>query len=302
MKLQSFPLQNGFFFFSFRKKNRTSIQKLVIPLCIFLMGPIQLESQESTLDRIIKKKSMVVSVNQYYEPFYIENPNPNRPGFDVEIATYLAEYLGVSLKILPVREFSEHAKKLEEGSVDIAIGAISANLERSKYVSFSEPYLVTSPAGLVNRLILPPEPEGQIITAVPFKSLRDLNTLSGISFSVKSNTPNHNWLKKNYSKSPIYSYLDDFRALNELKKNNVNVYVADSFRIQALLQKEPSLKTNYLALLSSVQEEHISMAVAKHDVKTLETINFFIKEIRRTGWLNQRINRYFSNDAWVTKK
>ncbi len=274
-----------------------------IPLLALLFLGSQLYAQKGpTMERILKKKVLAVSVNQYYEPFYIENPNPGLPGLDVEIATYYAEYLGVGLKILPVREFSNHAKYLEEGTVDIAMGAISTSIERSKRVSFTDPYLITTPAGLVNRNILPPEPEGQIITAVPFKSLRDLSTLSGISFSVRSNSTNHEWLKANFPKTPIYSYLDDFRALNELRKNNVNVYVADSFRIQALLQREPSLKSNYLPLLSSVQEEHIAVAVPKDDYALTNNLNFFIKEIRRNGWLNQKVNLYFSTNRWVPQK
>lgn len=283
-----------------KHKFDTTVSYLILLIFIFL--PIGSSYSNSTIEKILKKKSITVSVNQFYEPFYIEEPNPEFPGLDVEIASYYADYLGVSLKILPVREFSEHAKRLEDGSVDISIGAISANLERSKLVSFTDPYMFTTPAGLVNRMILPPEPEGQIITAVPFKSLRDLDSLSSVSFSVKANTPNHNWIKSNFKKSPIYSYLDDFRALNELKKNNVNVYVADSYRIQALLQSEPSLKSNYLPLLSTVQEEHLVMAVKKGDLETLQNLNFFIKEIRRNGWLNKRINKYFSNSGWVTKK
>lgn len=277
---------------------------VIISTVLFLFSGSILEAQMTspTLERILKNKSLTVSVNQYYEPFYIEDPNPRFPGLDVEIATYFADYLGVSLKILPVREFNDHATKLEDGTVDIAIGAISTNIMRSKRVSFTDPYLITTPAGLVNRNILPPEPEGQIITAAPFKSLRDLNVLPGLSFSVRSNTPNHDWLKSNYSNVPIYTYLDDFRALNELRKNNVNVYVADSFRIQALLQREPSLKSNYLPLLTPVQEEHLAMAVKKDDIVLLRNLNFFIKEIRRSGWLSAKANQYFSNSGWVTKK
>ncbi|MCC5813519.1 MAG: amino acid ABC transporter substrate-binding protein [Leptospira sp.] len=294
-------MKTSVFSFDFKRAKRCTV--CIFSTLLFLTTlSIGANPTSSTLERVLKNKTLVVSVNQYYEPFYIEDPNPKFPGLDVEIATFYADYLGVSLKILPVREFSDHAKKLEEGSVDIAIGAISTNIERSKRVSFTDPYLITTPAALVNRQILPPEPEGQIITAAPFKSLRDLNVLPGLSFSVRSNTPNHDWLKSNYSNVPIYTYLDDFRALNELKKNNVNVYVADSFRIQALLQREPSLKSNYLALLTSVQEEHLAMAVQKDDIVLLRNLNFFIKEIRRSGWLNRKANQYFSNSGWVTKK
>lgn len=276
-----------------------NLKCIFITVIVLISTTVSAESK--TLERILKTKTLTVSVNKFYEPFYISDPKPDYPGLDVEIASEYAKYLGVSLKILPLRDFDEHSSHLAKGNADIAIAAISTSLSRSKKVTFTDPYLFTSPAGLVNKNILPPEPEGQIITSIPFRSLIDLSMLSGISFAVRANTTNHDWLKKNFKKQPIYSYLDDFRAINELRKNNVNVYVADSYRIQAMLQIEPSLKSNYLPLLSVVQEEHIAMAVQEGDLELLYNLNFFIREIRRNGWLNKRINKYFSTSDWVTK-
>lgn len=274
-----------------------------LPTLIFFVSGFWtlLHGEGSTLEKVRKSKTLIVSVNRYYEPFYIADPNPDHPGLDVELAAELAKYLGVNLQILPVRDFDEHANRLSKGDTHLAIGAISTSLERAKRVSFTDPYLFTSPAGLVNRQILPPEPEGQIITSVPFRSLLDLKEMPGVSFSVRANGPNHEWLKLAFPKATIYSYLDDIRAINELRKNSVNVYVADSFRIQALLQKEPSLKSNFMPLLASVQEEHLAMAVRHGDIEFIYQLNFFIREVRRNGWLNRRVNKYFSGSGWVVK-
>jgi polar amino acid transport system substrate-binding protein len=268
-------------------------------LLISLSLPSLLYAESSTLQKILKSKTLTVSVNQYYEPFYISDPKEGFPGLDVEVAKELADYLGVNLRVLPLKTFDEHATRLEKGDTQLAIAGISTSLDRFKRVNFTDPYLVTTPAGLVNRQILPPEPEGQIITSVPFRSLADLTSLSGVSFSVLSNSSNHNWLKNNYKKNPIYSYTDDITAINELKKNNVNVYVADAFKIQAFIQKEPSLKSSYLPLLGNVQEEHISMAVQKGDLEFIHTVNFFIKENRRNGRMNSLVNKYFASRDWI---
>lgn len=268
-------------------------------ILLYLIINFPIFSQSATLQKILKSKTLTVSVNQFYDPFYISDPKEGFPGLDVEIAKEYADYLGVSLRVLPLKSFDEHATRLEKGDTQIAIAGISTNLERSKRINFTDPYLFTSPSGLVNRQVLPPEPEGQIITSVPFRNLLDLSSLSGISFSVLSNSSNHIWLKNNFKKNPIYSYSDDITALNELKKNNVNVFVADGFRIQAALQKEPNLKSTYLPLLGNVQEEHISMAIQKGDIEFLQSLNFFIKEIRRNGRINTLTNKYFSSRDWI---
>ena len=47
------------------------------------------------------------------------------------------------------------------------------------------------------------------------------------------------------------------------------------------------------------REEHISMALPPGDMEYLYYINFFVKEIRRTGHLQRILHRYFDSDAWI---
>ncbi|ABJ77393.1 transporter substrate-binding domain-containing protein [Leptospira borgpetersenii] len=273
-------------------------------LCLFLVFPAVLFSQSeyagSRLERILSRKELVVGVNKYYEPFYIENPKDGYPGVDAELAKLYADYLGVSLKLVPLKTFRQFAEDIRIGKIDLAFAGISTDLNRGKQVTFSDPYLVTTPAGLVSKKILPPEPEGNIVISRRFMSLSDLANLSGlVSFSVRSNTTNHIYLQKKFSKLPIYSYLSDSIAIDNLISNNVTCFVADSFFILTLLQKNPSLKANYLPLLGTVQEENISAALPLNDLIFADNLNFFIKELKRTGLLEELKNRYFNQNSWV---
>jgi len=259
-------------------------------------------SQSSpTLEKIKKTKVLTVSVNEFYDPFYIEAPLPDFPGLDVELAQEYAKFLDVDLKVIPLRTFDQHARFLERGETQIALAGLSSSLLRFKEVYFTDPYLISTPAALVNRSYLPPEPEGQIVTVQLFKTISDLQNLSGISYSVLANSSNHFYLREAFPKTQIFSYFTNDSAFNELKKNNVSAFVADSFYIQALLQKEPSLRANYQPILGVVQEDHISMAVAKKDVEFLYHLNFFIKEMKRTGKIQVLINKYFKSNVWVKK-
>jgi len=254
-----------------------------------------------TIDKIRKTKVLTVSVNEFYDPFYIENPNPEFPGLDVELAQAYADFLNVELRVIPLRTFDQHAKMLEKGDSQIALAGLSSSLLRFKDVYFTDPYLVSTPSGLVNRSSLPPEPEGQIVTVQLFRNLLDLQSVSGISFSVLSNSSNHQYLKETFPKAQVYSYFTSEAAFNELKKNNVNCFVADYYYIMALLQKNPSLRATYLPITGSVQEDHLSMAVAKKDMEFIYHLNFFIKEYKRTGKMQSLLNKYFKSDKWVKK-
>ncbi len=260
-----------------------------------------LTAQDSRIFSILKKKEIIVSVSKSYEPFYIEEHNEGFPGFDVELAKAYADFLGVKLKLVPLGDFEDHANAIISGKVDLAIAGLSSNLKRAKEINFSDPYLITTPAGLVNKLNLPPEPEGQIVVVKPFKDLLDLKFQSGISFSVKSYTSNHDFLKANFENSKLYSYLSNNLSLDSLLRNNVNCFVADGLYIEALLQKRPELKANYLPLLNPVSEEHISAVLPKNDIYFTSNMNFFIKEMRRSGNINTLKTKYFNSNGWVKK-
>ncbi|TGL24082.1 ABC transporter substrate-binding protein [Leptospira yanagawae] len=272
---------------------------------VFLIAfvPTFLLGQTSpTLEKIKKTKTLTVSVNEFYDPFYIENPNEFYPGLDVELANEYAKFLDVDLKIIPLRTFDQHARMLEKGDTQVAMAGISSSINRFRDVYFTDPYLISTPAALVNRTALPPEPEGQIVTVQLFRNLNDLTNITGISYSVLANSSNHQFLRDTFPKAQVFSYFTNEAALSELKKNNVNAFVADSFYIQALLQKDSSLRANYLPILGVVQEDHISMAVGKRDIEFLYHLNFFIKELKRTGKIQQLINKYFKSNKWVKKE
>ncbi|EOQ89448.1 ABC transporter, substrate-binding protein, family 3 [Leptospira yanagawae serovar Saopaulo str. Sao Paulo = ATCC 700523] len=260
---------------------------------VFLIAfvPTFLLGQTSpTLEKIKKTKTLTVSVNEFY------------PGLDVELANEYAKFLDVDLKIIPLRTFDQHARMLEKGDTQVAMAGISSSINRFRDVYFTDPYLISTPAALVNRTALPPEPEGQIVTVQLFRNLNDLTNITGISYSVLANSSNHQFLRDTFPKAQVFSYFTNEAALSELKKNNVNAFVADSFYIQALLQKDSSLRANYLPILGVVQEDHISMAVGKRDIEFLYHLNFFIKELKRTGKIQQLINKYFKSNKWVKKE
>ncbi|MCB1142438.1 MAG: transporter substrate-binding domain-containing protein [Leptospiraceae bacterium] len=255
--------------------------------------------KKSVLYRILKKKKLTVSVGANYEPYYIDNPKPGYPGFEVEIAEKYADYLGVEIeKILPLNNFSEHALAVNQGIVDLALGN-SSSMIRMKYVYFSDPYLIVSVGGLVNKMILPPEQEGDIVLNKNFRSLLDLKSLSRLSFGVKEKTSNLDYIKSIYGQNQIMEFKDDFVALEALKDNKFNTYVADNLYIEGLMQKDSSLKARFVALSAPIMEKQVSFCFKKYDLTTQADLNLFIREIKRTGEVNRLKEKYFNSNKWV---
>lgn len=262
---------------------------------------VYLFSEESTLTKILNKKFLVVSVAANYEPYYITNPKKDYPGFEVELAKAFADYLGVELKeVVPLQNFSDHSKAILSEKVDLGFGN-STTLTRGKTHSFSEPYIITTVGALVSKHILPPEQEGQIVINKQFRNLNDVKNISALVIGVKGNTSNFDFLKNNFLRAEIKPYQNDILALEALEKNDVNCYVADSLYLEGLLQKNPFLKVRMQPLLGSVIEKQLSITTKKNDLLMLNELNYFVREMKRTGEIQKLKEKYFNSSLWVNE-
>ena len=274
--------------------------KIYILTSLFFFVSIGIFANEnSQLHKILKKKEIVISVGGDYEPYYIQNPKPGFPGFEVELAQAFADYLGVTLKeVVPLLTFADHAKAIKSGRVDISFGN-SSSLTRGKSLGFSDPYYSTSPGALVNKSILPAESEGQVVTNKIFRNLFDLKSLSGLVIGVKDNTSNLEFVKEDFPRVTIKAYPTDEATLNALNENQINCYVADNLYLEGLIQRNPSLKVRMQPVVNPVIEKHLSITMKKYDIELMVEANFFIREMKRTGEINRLKEKYFNNSAWV---
>lgn len=264
----------------------------------FLSLPAQ-ESILPRLDLIQQRGELRVTGNRNFEPFYISDPKEGFPGFDVELGKKYADYLGVKYSFTNRPEFEDFSEAIRNGEADIAFSGLTSTLERSKKVKFSSAYLISSPAALVNKRAIPPPPEGNIIATVYFRSIKDLENVSGISFAVRGFSSSHEYLLANFPNSRIFTYGSVGDALAAVREGKANCFVGESFYIKGFLQKERSLASNFRSLLEPVQEDHISAILPKGDLVYSRNFEFFLSELRRTGELKALEDKYFNRGDWV---
>jgi polar amino acid transport system substrate-binding protein len=82
------------------------------------------------------------------EPFSFINGNNQVTGFDIELATYVAQKLGMQLEVSNM-DFGGMIPALVSGKVDMIGACITITEERSKSVLFSNPYYKGGIAALV---------------------------------------------------------------------------------------------------------------------------------------------------------
>ena len=82
------------------------------------------------------------------EPFSFVDSSQNAVGFDIELASYVAQKLDMKLEIVKL-EFGALIPALSSGKVDMIASCITITEERAKKVLFSEPYYIGGIAALV---------------------------------------------------------------------------------------------------------------------------------------------------------
>ncbi|MDH5657435.1 MAG: transporter substrate-binding domain-containing protein, partial [Spirochaetia bacterium] len=112
----------------------------------------RIQASSGRLKQISERGYILVGLQKDYYPFHIEGKKSRGPGIDMEIAQILAKSLGVELKV-KFFNLPDLLKAVEKGDIDLSAGGISSSLERAKKNAFSEPYLVTTPGGLLSKRV-----------------------------------------------------------------------------------------------------------------------------------------------------
>ncbi|MFA9424028.1 MAG: substrate-binding periplasmic protein [Sedimentibacter sp.] len=132
-------------------KKSTKILTLIIALCI-LVGlvsgcaakdktePIQATNR---LEDILARGYMEVATEPYFPPYEFIDPskkgNEQYVGSDIELAQYIADELGVELRVVPL-EFSAVLSSITEGKYDMAISALSYTPARAEAMNMTKGY------------------------------------------------------------------------------------------------------------------------------------------------------------------
>ncbi len=91
-----------------------------------------------------------VAISDFTPPFVMHATKKEYFGFDIALAEYICKMLERQCVYIPMN-FDALIPAIEENKADIAISAITINLEQSKIVRFSIPYMISQVEYVVTR-------------------------------------------------------------------------------------------------------------------------------------------------------
>ncbi|MBQ5823403.1 MAG: transporter substrate-binding domain-containing protein [Clostridia bacterium] len=221
---------------------------------------------------------LVMATNASFPPYEYKEGD-SFAGIDVEIATLIAEKLGMTLKIEDV-EFGSIIGGVQSGKFDMGMAGMTVTDERLEMVNFSSTYATGVQVVIVA--------EGSTIT-----SLDDLKDDGSMKYGVQQDTTGDIYAsdtpeKGGYGSDNVIRYKTGAEAVQALKAGKVDAVIIDNEPAKSFVAANEGLRI----LDAEWAVEDYAICVAKDNTDLLDKINTALAELEAEGKVQAIIDKY----------
>jgi polar amino acid transport system substrate-binding protein len=271
-----------------KKKLFLHIVAMGIALAIGISSPAsagELQQQlvkESTIEKVLKSGVLRVGMSTFV-PWAMRDKKGNLIGFEIDVATRLAEDMGVKVEFVPTK-WAGIIPALLAGKFDVVIGGMGILPKRNLKVNFTIPYDLTGMSIVAHKEV-----------ASGFKSLEDFNR-PDVVISVRLAATPVAAAEKFMPKAQLRKFDDESQAYQELINGKAHAVVGSAPTPAFYALKYPDKL--FLPLKETFTKEPIGFAVKKGDFDTINYFNNWITVVKAEGWLAERKDYWFSTRDW----
>jgi polar amino acid transport system substrate-binding protein len=273
------------------KKTTLSALTFALALLIFASSNSSAASvqqqlvQESTIEQVMKRGVLRVGMD-VFQPWAMKDKNGQLIGFEIDVATRLAEDMGVKVEFVPTA-WSGIIPALLTSKFDVIIGGMGITPKRALKVNFSQPYDFSGMGIVAHKE-----------RAAGFDSLESFNK-EDVQIAVKLGTTAAAAAKKYLPKAQLRMFDNETQAYQELRNGNVHAVVGSAPR--PAYEAVDYADSLFLPIKETFTQEPIGFAMRKGDSDTLAFFNSWITTARLEGWLQERHNYWFGTKEWLSK-
>ena len=224
---------------------------------------------DGTFTTIVEGK-LTMSTNAQFPPYEMTTDDGGFEGIDVEIATAIAEKLGLELDILDM-DFDSALLAVQQGKSDIVMAGVTVNDDRLLVMDFS-----TSYANGVQVVIVK---EGSDIT---------IDNMGEGLIGTQRGTTGNIYCTDDYGEEHVVAYDDGFTAVQALVNGQVDCVVIDNAPAQEFVKNNAGLAI----LDTEYANEDYAIGVNKGNSALLDAINGALEELIADGTVQSIIDKY----------
>lgn len=237
---------------------------------------------EAMLEQVMKRGVLRVGMSTFV-PWAMQDKAGNFIGFEIDVATRVAQDMGVKAEFIPTK-WSGIIPALLTGKFDVIIGGMGIRPERNLKVNFSIPYDYTGMSIVAHKKL-----------AAGFKKLDDFNNPS-VSIASRTGTTAAAAAKRFMPKAKLRLFDDESQAIQELLLGRVHAVVASAPlpAFQAIANPEKL----FLPLKEDFTREPIGFAIRKGDFDSMNYLDNWIRVTESEGWFKERKHYWFETREW----
>ncbi len=246
-------------------------------------GKIQQQlTNESIIEEVLKRGILKVGMSTFV-PWAMKDKTGKLVGFEIDVATRLAEDMGVKIEFVPTN-WAGIIPALLTGKFDIIIGGMGIVPKRNLKVNFSIPYDFTGMSIVANKKL-----------AAGFHSLDEFNR-PDVILAVRLGATPVAAAKKFMPKAQLRQFDDESQAIQELLNGRAWAMVSSAPLPAFQAAKHPDRL--FLPLKENFTKEPIAFAIRKGDFDTANFLNGWITVVRAEGWIQERKHYWFETLDW----
>ncbi len=261
---------------------RKSLQLVSILLFTFCVS-LSSFGQE-TVGKIKTSGELRVGMTATQPPYSMMAKDSSIIGFEVDIAEYIADKMGVKLVTVKMK-FADLLPALESGDIDVIMSGMTMTTERNMGVAFIGPYQISGKTILTFAQVY-----------ADATSVDELNKGSVKIAAMKGST-SEKFVTKNMPKAKLTTTSDYDEAIKLLNKEKVGILIAETGIIRYTMLRHP--ESGYVSLEDPFNYEPIGMAVMPSDYLLINLLENLIDELEENGELEGIESDWFWDDAWL---
>lgn len=240
---------------------------------------------QSTVEQVMQRGVLRVGMSTFV-PWAMKDKTGKLIGFEIDVATRLAEDMGVKVEFVPTK-WSGIIPALLTGKFDVIIGGMGILPKRNLKVNFTIPYDYSGMSMVANKKL-----------AAGFSGIEAFNT-PDVIIAARLGSTAVTATKKYMPKATIRMFDDEAQAYQEVLNGRAHAVVgsAPTPAFQAIKNKAKL----FLPLTSTFTKEPIGFAIQKGDIDTLNYFNNWIRYVDLEGWLKEKKTYWFETRDWENR-
>ncbi|NYH53143.1 glutamate transport system substrate-binding protein [Nocardiopsis arvandica] len=246
-----------------------AVAVLGLPACSTVLG-----EQESLADAT----SLTVGVKTDQPGLGLEDENGDITGFDVDVALYIADRLGVSAEDVEFTGVTSanREQKLIDGDVDMVVATYSITPARKTQVTFGGPYYVAKQDVLVRA-------EDSGIRGV--HDLEGLRVCQGEGSNSAARITEGLGISVRKTEAPSYS-----ACIEDLREGRVDAVSTDNLILAGFLAEDPS---SFHLVDEPFTDEKYGVGLPRGDIRGCEAVNDAISRMYQSGRAGELLDTWF---------